>query len=55
MERYELPERWEWKRLGDKAVLKDIQPGFACGKKDVIDGIPHLRMNNISRYPETVF
>lgn len=49
MERYELPEGWEWKRLGDKAILIDIQPGFACGKKDVIDGIPHLRMNNISK------
>lgn len=49
MERYELPEGWEWGRLGDKAVVLDIQPGFACGKKDVIDGIPHLRMNNISR------
>lgn len=49
MERYELPEGWEWKRVGDKAVLIDIQPGFACGKKDVVDGIPHLRMNNISK------
>jgi len=49
MERYDLPEGWEWRRLGDKTVLRDIQPGFACGKKDVIDGIPHLRMNNISK------
>ncbi len=49
MERYELPEGWEWKRLGDKEVLTDIQPGFACGIKDVIDGVPHLRMNNVSK------
>lgn len=49
MERYELPEGWEWKRLGDKKVLTDIQPGFACGIKDVIGGVPHLRMNNISK------
>ena len=49
MERHDLPEGWEWRRLGDKTVLRDIQPGFACGKKDVIDGIPHLRMNNISK------
>lgn len=26
----------------------DIQNGFACGNKDVKDGISHLRMNNIS-------
>jgi len=49
MERFELPEGWEWRWLGDKNVLVDIQPGFACGKKDVHDGIPHLRMNNISK------
>lgn len=24
-----------------------FQNGFACGEKDVVDGIPHLRMNNI--------
>ena len=24
-----------------------IQNGFACGEKNVLDGIPHLRMNNI--------
>jgi len=49
MERFELPEGWEWKRLGDKDVLLNIQPGFACGKKDVHNGVPHLRMNNISK------
>lgn len=25
----------------------DMQNGFACGEKDVEDGVPHLRMNNI--------
>lgn len=25
----------------------EIQNGFACGQKDVKDGVPHLRMNNI--------
>lgn len=49
MERYELPEGWEWKSLDDKGILTGIQPGFACGIKDVINGIPHLRMNNISK------
>ena len=49
MEQAELPEGWGRKSLGDKNVLIDIQPGFACGIKDVVDGIPHLRMNNISK------
>jgi type I restriction enzyme S subunit len=26
----------------------DLQNGFACGEKDVEDGLPHLRMNNIA-------
>lgn len=26
----------------------DLQNGFACGQKDVEDGVPHLRMNNIN-------
>ncbi|MBI4653583.1 MAG: restriction endonuclease subunit S [Nitrospirae bacterium] len=49
MEKYDLPEGWVWRKLGDKNVLTDIHPGFACGTKDVINGIPHLRMNNISK------
>jgi type I restriction enzyme S subunit len=49
VERYELPEGWRWGALGDNRIIKDIQPGFACGKKDVSDGIPHLRMNNVSK------
>lgn len=31
MERYELPEGWEWKSLDEKEILIDIQLGFACG------------------------
>jgi len=49
MEKFDLPERWKWGKLGDKEVLSEIHPGFACGKKDVDGGVPHLRMNNISR------
>ncbi len=30
------------------AFRVDLQNGFACGKKDVEDGLPHLRMNNIA-------
>ena len=44
-----MPEGWEWRALGDKTVLADIQPGYACGQKDVENGVPHLRMNNISK------
>ena len=49
MERYELPEGWEWRALGDHEILTDIQPGYACGKKDVEGGAIHLRMNNVSK------
>jgi type I restriction enzyme S subunit len=28
-------------------IKVDMQNGFACGEKDVEDGVPHLRMNNI--------
>ncbi len=45
----ELPEGWKWRNLGDKEIVTDIQPGFACGKKDIAGGVPHLRMNNISQ------
>jgi type I restriction enzyme S subunit len=34
--------------IGDKKVCMNINPGFACGTKNVQDGVPHLRMNNIS-------
>lgn len=41
----ELPEGWEWSPMGN--IIINAQPGFASGKKDVKDGLPHLRMNNI--------
>lgn len=41
----ELPEGWEWAPLRNTVI--NAQPGFASGKKDVKDGLPHLRMNNI--------
>lgn len=42
----ELPEGWEWAALG--SIMVDGRPGFASGKKDVKDGLAHLRMNNIN-------
>lgn len=47
MTRDELPQDWRMLRLGDPSVCADMQPGFACGKKDTAGGVPHLRMNNI--------
>ncbi|GAB4539048.1 MAG: hypothetical protein Kow0063_27480 [Anaerolineae bacterium] len=41
-----LPPGWRWVRLGK--YLTDIQPGIACGDKSLTEGVPHLRMNNIS-------
>jgi len=40
---------WEMKPLGEDRLLLGVHPGFACGKKDIADGVPHLRMNNISK------
>ncbi|MCE8428086.1 MAG: hypothetical protein J5U19_06850 [Candidatus Methanoperedens sp.] len=40
----DVPEEWVWCSLGEIALA---QPGFACGNKNVIDGLIHLRMNNI--------
>jgi type I restriction enzyme S subunit len=37
----------DWTRTILAKVLEDCQAGFASGKKDVPDGLPHLRMNNI--------
>jgi type I restriction enzyme S subunit len=45
MERYELPEGWQWKTVQDGVV--SAQPGFASGRKEVAGGLSHLRMNNI--------
>lgn len=43
---FSLPEGWVWATVHD--VVVDAQSGFASGKKNVRDGIKHLRMNNIS-------
>src|SRR5690242_15682689 len=43
---YDLPSNWVWSTIGE--LVYDIRPGFASGKKDVLNGIMHLRMNNIS-------
>jgi len=40
---------WEMKPLGEDGLLLGVHPGFACGKKDIAGGVPHLRMNNISK------
>jgi len=40
---------WESQSLGADELLLEAQPGFACGKKDVAGGVPHLRMNNVSK------
>jgi type I restriction enzyme S subunit len=42
----ELPPSWKWERL--REVIQEIQPGFACGKRDETCGYIQLRMNNIS-------
>ena len=49
MERVDLPSGWAWRALSDKAVVATIQPGYACGQKDIEAGAPHLRMNNVSK------
>ncbi|MBF0553254.1 MAG: restriction endonuclease subunit S [Nitrospirae bacterium] len=40
--------KWNILHLGDKKICLEIRPGFACGLKDTQDGVPHLRMNNIT-------
>ncbi len=40
---------WEMKPLGEDGLLLGVHPGFACGEKDIAGGVPHLRMNNISK------
>lgn len=39
------PDSWDIQKIEN--ICQDIQPGFADGKKDVKDGVIHLRMNNI--------
>ncbi len=36
-----------WKTYSIAQIIEDIQSGFACGNKDVVNGFLHLRMNNI--------
>ncbi|MGF1488744.1 MAG: hypothetical protein ACFBSE_16790, partial [Prochloraceae cyanobacterium] len=36
-----------WVKTTVKDVIRDYQAGFASGKKDVENGLNHLRMNNI--------
>ena len=40
-----------WKRiaLGNGDLLLEMQPGYACGKKDVVGGVVHLRLNNVTK------
>jgi len=45
MSQIKVPARWTTRYLED--ICEDIQPGFAQGKKDVRNGVIHLRMNNI--------
>ena len=42
----DIPKNWQIKTLED---CVDIQAGFAKGEKNVVNGIIHLRMNNIGR------
>jgi len=46
IKKYPLPKGWKWARMGD--VIKQAQPGFACGKRAGSEGFIQLRMNNIS-------
>jgi len=55
MDKREVKDGWELVKLGDKNICLEIQPGFACGKKSVEGGTPHLRMNNISTTGEIDF
>ena len=41
-----IPKKWQIKTVED---CVDIQAGFAQGEKNVVNGIIHLRMNNIGR------
>ena len=41
----ELPQGWTEVTVAD--VIESFQAGFASGEKDVDDGLPHLRMQNI--------
>jgi type I restriction enzyme S subunit len=42
----ELPEGWARTTVGE--VASELQTGFACGKYNRDDGIPHLRPMNVT-------
>jgi type I restriction enzyme, S subunit len=42
-------KKWKRTALGDDGLLLIVQSGYACGRKDVANGVPHLRMNNVSK------
>ena len=50
-----LPKGWRLLPLGDPEVCVEMHFGFACGQKDIIGGVPHLRMNNITANGQTDF
>jgi len=47
-----LPRVWTVSNITQ--VVEDIRPGFACGEKNVEEGFPHLRMNNIGEEGDLV-
>jgi type I restriction enzyme S subunit len=44
-----MTRAWTPIALGDDDLLVEMQPGYACGKKDVVGGVVHLRMNNVTK------
>lgn len=48
MENDPSPKSWDLLPIGDRRCCEQMAPGFACGQKDIVGGVPHLRMNNIT-------
>lgn len=44
-----MKRAWKTIALGSDGLLIEMQPGYACGKKDVVGGVVHLRMNNVTK------
>jgi restriction endonuclease S subunit len=44
-----MKRAWKSIALGSDGLLTEMQPGYACGKKDVVGGVVHLRMNNVTK------
>ncbi len=42
-------KKWKRTAMGDGNLLLAVQPGYACGQKEIVNGVPHLRMNNVSK------